>query len=401
MRRYRKRKKKLKTFSFMILTVVLIIFIYFISVVFVGDDEVFLDVGSKYNSKIKVYSFFKNVSNSVKINGVIDNKKLGNYILNYSYRSFFGLKKSKKVKVTVVDREAPVITLTGANSVEVFLDDKYTDLGYKALDNYDGEVEVIVTGEVDTSKIGNYYLVYKAEDASHNKSEVVRKVSVFRKSPLSLSVKDFNLDDYFEGTIMKKTDKMDAEYLNNMVLGGDSVFWQFGLNNVFPSSRVWAKPCEGPYNFNSQKVYVNNAQSDYTLAYLITKNKPKYLTLHMGVCDTNGDNVDSFIKAYDKVIDYIRENSPDTKLIVMSLMPQTEEYLSWIPLRNNTKLNKYNYYLAELCEKKNVKFLNAATVVKNKNGVGDANLFFDDGYHPNVIGMKKILEYMNNHGYLE
>ena len=85
----------------------------------------------------------------------------------------------------------------------------------------------------------------------------------------------------------------------------------------------------------------------------------------------------------------------------MSLMPQTNEYLSWIPLRNNEKLNKYNYYLAELCYNKGVKFLNASTAVKDNRGMGDPNLFFDDGYHPNVKGMKEILKYINNHGYIE
>ena len=262
-------------------------------------------------------------------------------------------------------------------------------------------MEVIIEGKVDTSKTGSYYLIYKTEDNSHNKTEVVRKVTVSRVSPLTMDIKDFNLDNYFEGTILKETKEMPNEYLENMVLAGDSVPWQFGLNYVFSSSRVWAKPCEGPFNFESQKVYVNNVQTDYTLSQLIVNNKPKYLTLHMGVCDTNNDDVETFIKAYSKVIDFIRENSPETNLIVMSLMPQTAEYLSWIPLRNNTILNKYNYYLAELCYNKKVKFLNAATVVKNKDGKGNPDLFFDDGYHPNVAGMKKILNYINNHGYQE
>lgn len=406
-RRRRRRKKKNNRLKLILLVIgililILIMFlIYYLSGVFKGNDSVTLDVFDEYKSEIMVKSFFRDVTDKVKIKGSVNKDKLGEYRLTYKYKTIFGYSKSKKVLVSVVDREKPVIDLVGGDKIEVFLNDEYKEPGYNVSDNYDKELEVEITGKVDTSKTGNYYLVYKTSDSSNNDVEVVRKIVVERKSPLSMGLSEFNLDNYFEGTILKETKKMDDDYINNMVLAGDSVPWQFGLNNVFTPSRVWAKPCEGPFNFDSQKVVVNNRQTNYTLADLVKEKKPKYLTMHMGVCDTNNDNIDNFINAYGKVIDYIKENSPDTKLIVMSLMPQTSEYLSWIPLRNNVKINKYNYYLAELCYNKGVKFLNASTVVKDKRGMGNPGLFFDDGYHPNITGMKKILNYMNNHGYIE
>jgi len=403
-RRVRRKNRKKKIIFFVLLSILLLLIILlllYFSVRFKNTSDVVLNVGDEYRDNIKVKYFFRDVTDDVLKKGEVDTDKLGKYYLTYSYKTLIGFKRSKKIRVSVVDNVKPVIELVGDDKIEVFLDDEYKEPGYKVSDNYDKELEVIVDGEVDTGKIGSYYLVYKVEDSSSNKTEVVRKVVVERKSPLSMSLSEFNLDNYFDGTILKETEKMDDEYINNMVLAGDSVPWQFGLNNVFMPSRVWAKPCEGPSNFDSQKVYVNNQQTNYTLPYLIKENKPKYLTLHMGICDTNQDNVDSFINSYSKAIDYIRENSPETKLIVMSLMPQTEEYLSWISLRNNVKINKYNYYLAELCYNKGVKFLNAATVVKDDRGKGNPSLFFDDGYHPNVAGMKKILNYINNHGYVE
>lgn len=403
-RRRKKRNNKIKLVLIIlgiVLFLMILFLIYYLSAVFIVREKITLDVMDEYKDEIVVKSFFRDVSDKVKVTGSVNTDLLGEYKLTYRYKTLFGYSKSKKVSVFVVDKESPIIELIGGDKIEVFLNDKFKDPGYKVSDNYDNELEVAVDGSVDTSKTGSYYLVYKTVDSSNNKTEVVRKVVVERKSPLSMGLSEFNLDDYFDGTILKESNKMDDEYVNEMVLAGDSVPWQFGLNYVFTPSRVWAKPCEGPFNFDSQKVYVNNKQTNYTLADLIKENKPKYLTLHMGVCDTNHDNVENFINAYGKAIDYIKENSPDTKLIVMSLMPQTSEYLSWIPLRNNVKINKYNYYLAELCYNKDVKFLNASTVVKDNTGKGNPNLFFDDGYHPNITGMKKILNYINNHGYVE
>ena len=405
----RKKNKKIKNskkkrLCLIIITIVLIMIlslIYYFSAVFEISKNIVINVGEEYKDNIKVTSFFKDVTDKVKREGNVNTTKIGEYQLTYKYTTLLGFTKNKEVNIKVLDNEKPTINLLGNNKIEVFLNDEYKEPGYEVKDNYDKDVKVTIEEEIDTTKVGSYYIVYKAEDSSHNKTEVVRKVIVERQSPLTMNLQDFNLDNYFEGTILKETEIMDKSYLENMIIAGDSVPWQFGLNYVFPSDRVWAKPCEGPFNFDSQKVYINNRQSDYTLATLIKEKQPKYLTLHMGVCDTNHDDINNFITSYGKVIDYIREASPDTKLIIMSLMPQTAEYLSWIPLRNNTKLNKYNYYLAELCYNKGVKFLNAATVVKDSTGAGNQNLFFDDGYHPNVVGMKKILDYINNHGYIE
>lgn len=400
-RRRRRFKKKVRIVFIIMLLISIITLLYYFSAIFKIDKNITLNVFDEYEDNVKVISFFKDVTDKVKVDGDLDNTKIGKYNLIYKYKTIFGYSKKKKVCVNVIDNDKPIIELIGGDKVESFLNDEYKELGYNVEDNYDRDLEVIIDGKVDTSKTGNYYIVYKAEDSSGNKTEVVRKVVVERKSPLTMDLKDFNLDDYFEGTILKETKEMSDEYLDNMVIAGDSVPWQFGLNGVFPSSRVWAKPCEGPFNFDSQKVYINNKQSNYTLAELIVSKKPEYLTLHMGVCDTNNDNIEKFIESYGNVIDFIRDKSPDTKLMIMSLMPQIDEYLSWIPLRNNVKLNKYNYYLAELCYNKGVKFLNASSVVKDSTGEGDPRLFFDDGYHPNVQGMKKILNYINNHGYKE
>ncbi len=400
-KKIRLKRKVLIWGLFSIGMISILVGLYMTSVSFKGEDVVFVNVNSEYKSPIEVYSFYKNVTEDAEVIGNVDTSKIGEYEVKYTYQSAIGIAKSKKVVVKVVDKEPPKINLKVSDEIEVFLNDKYEDVGYEVEDNYDEDVKVTIDGDVDTSTPGKYYLVYKAEDSSHNQSEVVRKITVSRVSPLTLDLKSFNLNEYFPETIAKKTAPMDKEYMENMVLAGDSVFWLFGKRGTFPTSRVWAKPCEGAYNFTSQKIFVNNTQSKYTLAEMIESKKPKYMTLHMGICDVNRDDVEGFIAGYEKAIDFIREKSPDTKFMVASLMPQTSERIAETSLRNNTKINKYNYYLAELCKRKKVPFLNVAEILKNKNGQAKAEWFYSDGYHPNSTGMKKILEYINTHGYEE
>ena len=79
----------------------------------------------------------------------------------------------------------------------------------------------------------------------------MRKFKLFRKEPIKVNDLYSYLDDNIDGFIRNH---LTEEHINNIVLAGDSVPWQFGLNYVFTPSRVWAKPCEGPNNFYSQKV---------------------------------------------------------------------------------------------------------------------------------------------------
>ncbi|WP_160499857.1 leucine-rich repeat protein [Paenibacillus dendrobii] len=84
----------------------------------------------------------------------------------------------KQLEVTNIDREKPVIVLKGDAVVEVRLGTSYTDPGYSAMDNYDGDVtaQVIVSdGIIDTSKPGQYTINYDVSDRAGNAAERVSR----------------------------------------------------------------------------------------------------------------------------------------------------------------------------------------------------------------------------------
>jgi hypothetical protein len=79
--------------------------------------------------------------------------------------------------VTVIDETAPIIELNfGVDTV--FLNETWIDASITAFDNSLGEVYIRVEGEVDTSKIGQYEVVYIATDESGNESSMTRYVHV-------------------------------------------------------------------------------------------------------------------------------------------------------------------------------------------------------------------------------
>ena len=118
---------------------------------------------------------------TVMVNGAVDTSIIGVYELVYSATDNSDNTSSATRMVNVVDTIAPVITLTGDTEVTVEFGEVYVDAGATALDNVDGDVSVIVDGEMNTSTIGSYQLTYTATDSSGNSSSVTRAVTVIEK----------------------------------------------------------------------------------------------------------------------------------------------------------------------------------------------------------------------------
>ena len=120
----------------------------------------------------------------VEATGDIDFTTLGSYTVTYTAKKL-AWNASATHTVTVVDTVKPVITLKGKESVNITRGKEFKDEGFEATDNYDGDItgSVTVSGEVDTSKTGEYTLTYSVADSSGNKSELTRKVTV--KAPAS------------------------------------------------------------------------------------------------------------------------------------------------------------------------------------------------------------------------
>lgn len=78
------------------------------------------------------------------------------------------------------DRSAPEIELTGGEYITIPAGESYTDPGYTATDDGDGDVtdQVTVSGMVNPYALGSYTLTYTVTDSYGNTSTAVRTVTV-------------------------------------------------------------------------------------------------------------------------------------------------------------------------------------------------------------------------------
>ena len=83
------------------------------------------------------------------------------------------------------DPVPPELNLEGKAVMSLEVGEEYTEPGYTANDNCDGDItdKVEVTGEVNTKKIGTYTLTYTVKDTYENEATATRTVDVVEPEP--------------------------------------------------------------------------------------------------------------------------------------------------------------------------------------------------------------------------
>ena len=108
--------------------------------------------------------------------------KCGNKYMTNGYLSNDTTTNSNKT-TSSKDVTKPDIVIIGDSEITITVGSNYEDQGAKATDNEDGDItsKIKVTGNVDTSKEGNYVLTYSVSDKAGNKDSKNRIIYVIIK----------------------------------------------------------------------------------------------------------------------------------------------------------------------------------------------------------------------------
>jgi len=85
---------------------------------------------------------------------------------------------TQSIQVTIQDTTAPILTLNGSANIYLPLGSNYQELGAMAVDNYDLNCLIVITGEVNTSLSDEYIITYRVTDSSQNVTELTRTIHV-------------------------------------------------------------------------------------------------------------------------------------------------------------------------------------------------------------------------------
>ena len=175
--------------------------------IFIDGLKTTITVGDKFNKLDGVSAIdFEdgNITDKIVVTGDVDTSKAGEYELTYEVTDKNGNKSSITVIITVVEKQVvdpdqpvnpeqpsnpnttntlPVISLTSSIN-KLYVGDSFNVLdGVKAMDKEDGDLTkyITVSGEVDTSKIGKYTIVYSVKDSDLNEVNLKRVIEVVER----------------------------------------------------------------------------------------------------------------------------------------------------------------------------------------------------------------------------
>lgn len=405
-----KRKSKLKIKNIIFLLIILFVICMAIYKMVTHNDFVVnlktttFEIGEEYTNDFTATYKGEDVTDKVKVTHNIYSNAVGKYQVVFSYTV-----QNKEYKVTktieIKDETKPDITLKSGDTIMVVLGDKYNEPGYTAIDDYDGDVtsNVKVSGEVNTNKEGTYTLKYTVTDSSGNKAVVKRKVTVTTNSPLTMSLKDFDLTGYFTDVLLPETKDAGEEYTDKFIFVGDSTALYYVMNKVITGKQLWHKEGVSLETIFTQTIYINHIDSKLTLVDAMEKNKPAKILLSLGTNSASTMEIDYFIQKYEELLKDIMEVSPNTLILVQSIFPVAASLDDAGKGLNNDKINKMNYRLLELCSKLDIPFLNTAEALKDENGQLKNGYYRtstkENGVHLSEEGNKVAMQYFKTHAY--
>ena len=197
---------------------------------------------------------------------------------------------------------------------------------------------------------------------------------------------------------------------------GESTTYHLKSRGVLPNGKettqVWA-PKSGTLMLDTTicecRIIYPESNEEISLEEALKRKQPKifFLTFGLnGAANFISQGKSYFQFCYQKLINMIKEVSPNTKIIINSCFPVAKNMdMSRYTISSKT-LNSYidtlNVWAEELAHENKINYLNTSSAIKDENGYLKSNLQAEDGYHLNTdayqIILKCINEYLENEG---
>ena len=162
-----KKGLSFKLFIIVSLFIVALLFFFTLPKISLNGGNVIVKLNDEYMELgYQAKTLWFDISNVVTLSNNIDTSNVGNYEVTYKINFI------KKVRhVRVIELESPIITLEGNENYYVCPKHTYTEPGYTATDNYDGDI----TDRVGIEKNDNV-ITYNVADSSGNLTTIKRNI---------------------------------------------------------------------------------------------------------------------------------------------------------------------------------------------------------------------------------
>ena len=116
----------------------------------------------------------------------------------------------------------------------------------------------------------------------------------------------------------------------------------------------------------------------------------------LGVNELGWNGTEIYHNQYAKLIDRLREDHPDSLVVLQTLIPVSAKQEAKKSYVNNTRIAAYNEGIRQLAEEKQCPYVDVASAMTDEKGCLRSD-WTSDGVHLNTKGCKAWLEYLRTH----
>lgn len=318
--------------------------------------------------------------------------------ITYTVSDSFGNETSVVRTLVCQDIVAPSITLNSGDALIIPKDSVFTDPGFVASDDVDGDLtaSVVTSGTIDSTIYGKQYLTYQVTDSSGNTAQIQRTVTVQEFTPPTLYLASTTAfvragEDFVESGY-NAFDDIDGDVTANVSVSG-------ALDNLTPGIYTLTYTAiDSSLNTTSlnKTVYVYEPQSEERrvnptdrIVYLSFDDGPYQYT--------------------EQLLDILDKYNVDVTFFVTNQYPDYQYVINDAYFRGHTiGIHTYTHNFAKVYASESAYFtdlMNMSALIEQQTGIAPTILRFPGGTSNTVSRrycrgiMSALTQSVANHGY--
>ncbi|MBR3639886.1 MAG: hypothetical protein IKN50_04695, partial [Clostridia bacterium] len=211
--------------------------------------------------------------------------------------------------------------------------------------------------------------------------------------------------NYGSPALLPRTVDAGQDYIDGITFLCDSPFYWlklFGLlSDGYDTTRIWTGP-EGTMTLGYLDGFEILDPSDgalRTIPETAALRRPPMMIITVGINGVALWYEAEFRAAYVRLIEEIRTASPDTEILLQSILPIAPSYAHWGEI-TNASITEANAWILEIAEECGLHYLDTFSALLGEDGNIRSDLVQDDGLHANEEGLKLALSYIRTHAYI-
>ena len=195
---------------------------------------------------------------------------------------------------------------------------------------------------------------------------------------------------------LPETEAVEDTYFDGAVFLGDSRTEGLFLYSGLKTGHFYTAVGATVESVFSKKNFETESGEKVPLLDAVAEQDCDKIYIMLGINELGWSKVKTFHDQYAKLIDRVREDHPEAKIVLQSIPPVSAKQEAKKTYVNHDRISDYNEVIRTLAEEKECYFLDVAACLSDGNGLLPKDLNFD-GIHLNPAGCKVWLNYLRTH----